>query len=86
MPSRLCEEDAWLAFGLKIPKEEDAADVLDTLPLRPLWPSITVPRTGSEATMMLIVRSTSDQYINAVKLSNDRSERFKYACRGATYK
>ena len=70
MPSRLCEEDAWLAFGLEIPNEEEAADGLDALPPNALWPNITVPRTGSEATMMLIVRSTSDQYISAVKLSN----------------
>lgn len=75
MPSRLCEEYAWLALGLEIPKYEEAADCLDALPLRALWPSIAVPRTGSEATMMLNVRSTSDQYISAVKLSDSRSAR-----------
>ena len=65
MTSRLCllcrSEDVLLAFGFEIPKEDDPPDGLDAVLREAGLPKTMVPRTGSEATTTLIVRSTSDQ-------------------------
>lgn len=68
IPSRLvllCESiPSPDTFGFDILYEEDTPVGLDFVRL-----GIVEPRTGKEATIVLIARSTSDQYINAVTLS-----------------
>ena len=77
MPSLLCEEGASpLDLGLKLLKLEEG---LDDLVLRLFIVRLqrTVPRTGTEATTMVSMMSTSVQYIKVETLSSGNHSAFQ---------